>query len=215
MNEAVLNLLGKDLGAPECQEFAAGILQFLRGLLVEVQNETGNLYNIEATPAERAAYKLATLDRARYPDIKTAGDGTPYYTNSTHLPVAFSDDVFEVLELQDELQALYTGGTVLHLYLGESIEDTAVAKRLIKKIFTKYRLPYLSITPTFSTCTDHGYIRGEHSACPQCGAVTEVWSRVTGYLSPVANYNDGKRQEFAGRLEFRVPRTPHEGGAGQ
>jgi len=213
MNEAVLNLLGKDLGTQEGQDFALGILRYLRGIMVEVQGETGHLYNLEATPAESTAYRLAQLDKARYPDIKTAGNGTPYYTNSSQLPVGYSDDVFEVLELQDELQSLYTGGTVLHLYLGERIEDTTVAKRLIQRIFTKYKLPYLSITPTFSICASHGYLSGEHFACPHCGAETEVWSRVTGYLRPVANYNDGKKQEYADRVAFRVPEDAQTGKA--
>ena len=205
MNEAALNFLGKDLGTSEGQEFAIEILQYLRELLVDVQKETGHLYNLEATPAEGTAYRLARLDKARYPDIKTAGNGTPYYTNSSQLSVGYSDDIFEVLDLQDELQSLYTGGTVLHLYLGESIEDTSTAKRLIQKAFSNYNLPYLSITPTFSICKEHGYIRGEHVACPKCGAETEVWSRVTGYLRPVADYNDGKKQEYADRVKFQIP----------
>ncbi len=205
MNEAVLNFLGKDLGTPEGQEFAIEMLQYLRDLLVDVQKETGHLYNLEATPAEGTAYRLARLDKARYPDIKTAGNGTPYYTNSSQLSVEYSDDVFEVLDLQDELQSLYTGGTVLHLYLGESIEDTSTAKRLIQKVFNNYSLPYLSVTPTFSICKEHGYIRGEHAACPKCGTETEVWSRVTGYLRPVSDYNDGKKQEYADRVKFRIP----------
>jgi len=121
--------------------------------------------------------------------------------------VGYSDDLFEVIELQDELQSLYTGGTVLHLYLGESIEDTGTAKRLIQKVFTNYKLPYISITPTFSTCANHGYIRGEHVTCPQCGAETEVWSRLTGYLRPVSNYNEGKKREYADRLRFRIPES--------
>ncbi len=212
MNEAVLNLLEKDLGTPEGQGFALRILRYLRGILGDVQGETGHLYNLEATPAESTAYRLARLDKARYPDIKTTGNGTPYYTNSSQLPVGYSDDVFEVLELQDELQSLYTGGTVLHLYLGESIEDTAVAKRLIQRIFTKYKLPYLSITPTFSICARHGYLKGEHFSCPRCGAETEVWSRVTGYLRPVADYNEGKKQEYADRVAFRDPEKPQTGG---
>ena len=205
MNEALLNLVNKDLGTAEGQELAVEILGHLRECLIEIQGQTGRPYNLEATPAESTAYRLAQLDRERFPDIKTAGDTTPYYTNSSHLPVGYSDDVFEVLDLQEELQSLYTGGTVLHLYLGESIQDTAVAKRLIQKIFSRYRLPYISITPTFSTCKDHGYLQGEHFACPQCGGDTEVWSRITGYLRPVAHYNDGKKEEYADRLPFHIP----------
>ena len=214
MNEALLNFMDQDLTTPTGQEFAIKILQHIRQCLLETQARTGHPYNLEATPAESAAYRLAMLDKAEYPDIKTVGTGTPYYTNSSHLPVGYSDDIFEVIELQDELQSLYTGGTVLHLYLGESIEDTTVAKRLIQRVFERYRLPYLSITPTFSTCPNHGYIRGEHFVCPTCGAEAEVWSRITGYLRPVSNYNEGKKQEYADRLTFRVPEPPHEGGAG-
>jgi len=210
MNEAVLNLLDKDLGTRESRTFAVDVLRYIRELLVEVQNETGHVYNLEATPAEGAAHRLAQLDKAQFPGIKTAGKEGLYYTNSSQLPVGYSDDVFEVLDLQDELQSLYTGGTVLHLYLGESIEDTAVAKRLIQRIFAKYRLPYISITPTFSICSEHGYIRGERVTCPDCGAETEVWSRVTGYLRPVANYNDGKKQEYADRVKFRIPEETRE-----
>ena len=210
MNEATLNLLGKDLGTPEARSFATDILLYLRDILIDVQAETGHLYNLEATPAESTAYRLAQLDKAKYPGIKTAGNGVPYYTNSSQLPVGYSDDVFEVLELQDELQSLYTGGTVLHLYLGESIEDTAIVKRLIQRVFASHKLPYISITPTFSVCTNHGYLRGEHHACPECGAETEVWSRVTGYLRPVSNFNDGKKQEYADRLPFRVPESVKE-----
>ena len=210
MNEALLNFLGHDLTTQAGQEFAADILRYARECLLEVQAQTGHPYNLEATPAESSAYRLAQLDRARYPEIKTAGASTPYYTNSSHLPVGYSDDMFDVLKLQDGLQSLYTGGTVLHLYLGESIEDTAVAKRLIQKVFTKYRLPYLSLTPTFSTCADHGHLRGEQPVCPRCGAETEVWSRITGYLRPVADYNDGKKQEFADRLVFGIPDATQE-----
>ncbi len=205
MNEALLNFIGKDITSPEGQEFSIEIMEYLRDLLMEIQEDTGHVYNLEASPAEGAAYRLARRDKAKYPEILAAGNGTPYYTNSTQLPVGYTDDVFDTLELQDELQSMYTGGTVLHLYLGESIEDNAVSKRLIQRIFSKYKLPYLSITPTFSICPEHGYIRGEHYACPQCHSETEVWSRVTGYLRPVANYNEGKKQEYLERTKFRVP----------
>lgn len=204
MNEALLNFMGKDITTPEGQEFALEIMNYLRDMFVDIQKETGHFYNLEATPAEGTAYRLAKLDKEKYPDIITAGDDVPYYTNSTQVPVGYTDDIFEVIELQDELQSLYTGGTVLHLYLGESLEDTRIAKRLIQKIFTNYKLPYISITPTFSICKDHGYIRGEHFSCPQCGIETEVWSRVTGYLRPVSNYNHGKKQEYFDRKKFKV-----------
>lgn len=205
MNEALRNFMGKDISTPEGLHFATDILNYLRDILADIQQETGHVYNLEATPAEGTSYRLARLDKARYPDIITAGSVTPYYTNSTQLPVEHTDDVFEVLELQDELQALYTGGTVLHVYLGEKIEDVELCKRLVKRIFTLFKLPYVSITPTFSICPDDGYIAGEHFTCPTCGRDAEVWSRVTGYLRPVANYNDGKKQEYGDRKKFRLP----------
>lgn len=203
MNEALLNFMGKDITSPEGQEFSIEIMEYLRDILVDFQNETGHVYNLEATPAEGTAYRLAKLDKARYPDIITAGKNELYYTNSTQVPVEYTDDIFEVLEKQDRLQSLYTGGTVLHLYLGESIEDTEVCKNLIKKVFTQYKLPYISITPTFSICMNHGYISGEHFTCPKCGEETEVWSRVTGYLRPVKNYNKGKQEEYFNRKKFK------------
>ena len=205
MNEALVNFMGKDIGTPEGQEFAREIMVYLRDLLVDIQNETTHVYNLEATPAEGTAHRLARLDKAKYPEILAAGNGTPYYTNSTQLPVGYTDDLFETVELQDELQALYTGGTVLHAYLGESIEDVEAGKRVIQKVFERFKLPYLSLTPTFSICDDHGYIRGEHFQCPNCGGETEVWSRVTGYLRPVANYNDGKKAEYFERKKYRLP----------
>ncbi len=204
MNEALLNFMGKDLTTPEGQELAIEILNYMREVLVEIQKETGHFYNLEATPAEGTAYRLAKIDKEKYPDIITSGGDVPYYTNSSQLPVGYTDDIFEMLELQDELQSLYTGGTVQHLYLGESIEDTQVCKNLIRKIFTNYKMPYISITPTFSICSDHGYIRGEHFSCPHCGKETEVWSRVVGYLRPVSNYNDGKKQEYFDRVKFKI-----------
>ncbi len=204
MNEALLNFMGKDIVTEEGQAFAMEIMHYLRDMFVDIQKETGHFYNLEATPAEGTAYRLAQLDKQKYPDIITAGGDVPYYTNSTQVPVEYSDDIFEVMELQDELQSLYTGGTVQHLYLGERIEDTKVVKRLIQTIFTKYKLPYISITPTFSICDDHGYIAGEIFECPQCAKETEVWSRVTGYLRPVSNYNKGKKKEYMDRKKFKL-----------
>jgi ribonucleoside-triphosphate reductase len=206
MNEACQNLLGRehDLTTKEGQEFAINALKYMRKVIAEIQDETGHYYNLEATPAESTCYRLAMRDKERYPDIITAGDKVPYYTNSSQLPVGFTDDIFETLDLQDELQSLYTGGTVLHFYLGEEIKDTGVAKNLIKKIFTKYQLPYISFTPTFSVCQDHGYISGEHFTCPECGRSTEVWSRVVGYLRPVQNYNAGKREEYGQRKKYVI-----------
>ena len=213
MNEALRNFMDRDLTTPEGQAFAIEIMDYLRGLLVSIQDETGHVYNLEATPAEGTAYRLARIDKARYADIIAAGNGTPYYTNSTQLPVGFSHDIFEVLKLQDELQCMYTGGTVLHAYLGESIEDIEACKQFIQKVFSQFKLPYLSITPTFSVCDSHGYISGEHFKCPHCGNKCEVWSRVTGYLRPVENYNEGKRQEYADRQTFDVPEFASTTGA--
>ncbi len=207
MNEALVNFMEKDITTPEGQAFAMEIMEFLRDMLKDIQIETGHVYNLEATPAEGTSYRLARLDKARYLDIIAAGNGTPYYTNSTQVPVGYTDDIFDVLRLQDELQSAYTGGTVLHAYLGESIEDIETCKRFIQKVFAKNRLPYLSITPTFSVCNNHGYLRGEQFTCPTCGGETEVWSRVTGYLRPLANYNDGKRQEYKDRVKYRIPES--------
>ena len=206
MNEACLNLLGNgsDLTTPQGQEFAVKTLNYMRSLIKEIQEETGHYYNLEATPAEGTSYRLAKKDKERYPDIITAGDAVPYYTNSSQLPVGCTDDIFETLELQDELQSLYTGGTVLHLYLGEEIKDTGSAKNLIRKIFTNYKLPYISLTPTFSICNNHGYLTGEQFFCPECGEETEVWSRVVGYLRPVKNYNEGKREEYRLRKKYVI-----------
>jgi len=204
MNEALENFMGKNLTTQEGQRFAINIMNYLRDILIDFQNETGHFYNLEATPAEGTSYRLAKLDKEKYPEIITAGKETPYYTNSSQLPVGYTDDIFEVLELQDELQSLYTGGTVQHLYLGESIEDIEVCKKLIQKIFTNYKMPYISITPTFSVCNEHGYIKGEHFTCPECGKETEVWSRVTGYLRPVKNYNVGKKEEYFNRKKFKI-----------
>lgn len=204
MNEACLNFLGRDLTTPEGQEFAKGVLEYMREVTVQIQEETGNFYNLEATPAEGTSYRLAQLDKKKYPDILTAGVEAPYYTNSSQLPVGFTDDIFETLELQDDLQCAYTGGTVLHLYLGERISDIEVAKRLLQKAFTNYKLPYLSLTPTFSVCPEHGYIAGEHFTCPTCGGDAEVWSRVVGYLRPVQNYHKGKQEEYRERVKYVI-----------
>ncbi len=204
MNEALINFIGKDLTTDEGQELALELMNYMRDVLKDIQDETGNYYNLEASPAEGACYRLARLDLEAYPDIVTAGEEIPYYTNSSQLPVGFTDDIFETLDLQDELQSLYTGGTVLHLYLGEAIKDVEVAKKLIQKVFVNYKLPYISLTPTFSICNEHGYIDGEHYSCPDCGLETEVWSRVTGYLRPVQNFNTGKKEEFKLREKYKI-----------
>ncbi len=204
MNEACINFLGEDsdLTTPEGQAFAARTLDCMRSLLQEIQEQTGHFYNLEATPAEGTSYSLARKDRDLYPDIRTAGENVPYYTNSSQLPVGFTDDIFETLDLQDELQSRYTGGTVLHLYLGERIPDIEVAKKLIRKTFENYKLPYISLTPTFSICPTHGYLVGEHFTCPECGADAEVWSRVVGYLRPVQNFHKGKKEEYRQRTKY-------------
>jgi anaerobic ribonucleoside-triphosphate reductase len=206
MNEACTNFLGEDhdLTTPEGQAFAQRTLAYMRELLAVIQEETGHFYNLEATPAEGTSYSLARKDKERYPDILTAGENVPYYTNSTQLPVGFTDDIFETLDLQDTLQSQYTGGTVLHLYLGERISDIEVAKKIIRKTFENYKLPYLSLTPTFSICPTHGYLVGEHFSCPECGAESEVWSRVVGYLRPVQNYHKGKKEEYRQRIKYVV-----------
>ena len=206
MHEACLNFLGEDLGltSEQGQAFAQRILNYMRDQLRQIQEETGHFYNLEATPAEGTSYRLAKLDREKYPDITCSGDDIPYYTNSSQLPVGFTDDIFETLDLQDDLQSLYTGGTVLHLYLGERIADPEVAKRLIQKVFENYKLPYISLTPTFSICPDHGYLAGEHFTCPECGRPAEVWSRVVGYLRPVQNYHKGKKEEYRQRIKYVV-----------
>ena len=204
MNESLLNFMGKDLTTPEGQAFALKVMNFMRAKMVEYQKETGSQYNLEATPAEGTAARLAKLDKKRFPDIITAGKEAVCYTNSTQIPVEYSDDIMEIVGLQDELQSLYTGGTVLHFYLGEKIEDREVCKKIIKKIFTKSKMPYISLTPTFSVCSEHGYITGEHFACPECGKKTEVWSRVVGYLRPVQDYNDSKYDEYMNRKKFVI-----------
>ena len=204
MNECCLNFIGKDIGSPEGLALSLEIMHFLRALMVEFQEETGHSYNLEATPAEGTSYRLAKVDHDKFPSIIQSGITEPMYSNSSQLPVGFTSDIFECCDLQDELQSLYTGGTVQHLYIGERIEDIETAKKLIQMVFTKYRMPYISITPTFSICKEHGYIAGEHFTCPTCGQNAEVWSRVVGYLRPVQNYNPGKKEEYMIRKKFVV-----------
>ena len=206
MNEACLNAkwLRKDLTTVEAQEFTKKVLNFMRDRLSDYQEMYGDLYNLEATPAESTSYRLAKHDRKRYPDIITAtsNDDNPYYTNSSHLPVGYTDDIFKALDVQDELQTLYTSGTVFHAFLGQKLENWKVTANLVRKIAENYRLPYYTISPTYSICTNHGYITGEHYTCPECGNKTEVYSRITGYYRPVQNWNDGKSQEFSERKEY-------------
>ena len=210
MNEACLNLLGENIGSESGREFTLKVLEFMRNKLLEFQKETGNNYNLEATPAEGTSYRLARVDKHKYPDIICANEedykngAEPFYTNSTQLPVNFTTDVFEALELQDDIQAKYTGGTVLHIFAGEKVENPVVIKELVKKICEKYKLPYFTFTPTFSICPTHGYIAGEHQKCPKCGEPCEVYSRVVGYLRPVSQWNKGKKEEFKIRKTFEV-----------
>ena len=204
MNEALLNFMGKDITTDEGRLFAVDVLNFMRTKMKEYQEETTHQYNLEATPAEGTTARLARLDKKRFPNIITAGKNEVYYSNSTQLPAEFSDDIFEVVELQEELQNLYTGGTVLHLYLGEKIENKEVCKSLIRKIFEKSKMPYISLTPTFSICQSHCYIAGEHFTCPECGAKTEVWSRVVGYLRSVQDFNSNKQEEYMNRTKFKI-----------
>ena len=206
MNEAGLNAcwLKKDLTHKETQEFAKEVLNHMRSRLSDYQEKYGDLYNLEATPAESTSYRLAKHDKERYPDIITAHmGGTPYYTNSSHLPVGFTDDIFTALDVQDELQTLYTSGTVFHAFLGERLTDWKAAAALVRKIAENYHLPYYTMSPTYSVCKDHGYITGEAWKCPICGAETEVYSRITGYYRPVKNWNPGKLQEFEDRNTYK------------
>jgi len=206
MHECCQNFFGKEHGVDSAKghKLAVRVLEFLRKKMVEYQTETNHIYNLEATPAEGVAPRLAIIDKKRYPDIITSGGDAPYYTNSTHLPVSFTDDVFKVIKHQDALQTLYTGGTVLHLYTGEKLEDPETIKALIQKVFKANQMPYLSITPTFSICGDHGYLAGEQWKCTTCKGDTEVWSRVVGFLRPVQDYNAGKRREYKDRMKYKI-----------
>ena len=207
-NEAALNLLGVDIGTEKGKAFAEKTLDFMRDRLVEYQKETGNNYNLEATPAEGTTYRLAQLDKASFPDRAHFANGLgaevkhPFYTNSSHLPVNYTDDLFELMDLQDNLQTKYTGGTVIHFFLGERMDDPQTLKKLVKTICKNYKLPYFTFTPSFSICANHGYIVGEHPACPNCGESTEVYSRVVGFLRPVSQWNNGKQAEFDMREHY-------------
>ena len=195
-----------DLTHPEAQQFTKDVLNHMRERLSDYQEMYGDLYNLEATPAESTTYRLAKHDVAQFPDIITAAEecGTPYYTNSSHLPVSYTEDVFEALDIQDELQTLYTSGTVFHTFLGEKLPNWKAAAALVRKIAENYKLPYYTMSPTYSICRNHGYISGEHYTCPCCGEETEVYSRITGYYRPVKNWNDGKAQEFKERKVYDV-----------
>ncbi len=211
MNEVGLNAnwLRADMSDPRTQEFTKEVLNHMRERLSDYQEQYGDLYNLEATPAESTTYRLAKHDRKRWPGIKTAGKpgDTPYYTNSSHLPVDYTVDIFDALDIQDELQTLYTSGTVFHAFLGEKLPDWKAAASLVRPIASNYKLPYYTLSPTYSICKEHGYLAGEVKVCPHCGAKTEVYSRITGYYRPVQNWNDGKLQEYANRTEYDIGRS--------
>lgn len=211
MNEACLNLLNTNIGEEEGRNFALKVMDFMRDKITSFQEETGNNYNLEATPAEGTSYRLAKKDKGQFVSIKCANDedyytkgAKPFYTNSTQLPVNFTDDIFEVLDHQDDLQSKYTGGTVVHIYAGERIHDISIMKKLVQKICSNYTIPYFTFSPTFSTCSSHGYIAGEHYECPKCGDDCEVFSRVVGYIRPVKQWNEGKKAEYAVRKTYTI-----------
>ncbi|WP_345778177.1 ribonucleoside triphosphate reductase [Ruficoccus sp. ZRK36] len=210
MNEACINLFGKDIGSDDGRAFAAEVLDYMRERLVEYQQKTGNNYNLEASPAEGTSMRLALKDRAQFPEAVVANPqevergAQPYYSNSTQLPVSYTDDPFEVLDLQEETQAKYTGGTVIHLFLGERVSDLRTVRDFVRRVAENYTIPYFSLTPTFSVCPVHGYLSGEHHNCPHCGELTEIYSRIVGYLRPVSQWNDGKQSEFTRRKTLRI-----------
>lgn len=210
MNEACLNFIGEDITTEHGQQFSLEVMDFIRDTLSKVQEETGEIFNLEATPAEGTSYRLSMLDKKKFPEIICANESdflrgaAPYYTNSSQLPVNYSDDIYETLRLQDDLQTRYTGGTVLHIFLGEHVNDMEALKGLIRKIATNYRLPYFTLTPTFSICPSHGYLDGEQPTCSICDQETEVYSRVVGYLRPVRQWNEGKQAEYENRKIFNV-----------
>ncbi|RAI16003.1 MAG: ribonucleoside triphosphate reductase [Candidatus Melainabacteria bacterium] len=215
LNEACLNLLGENIASEKGKDFAVRVMDFMRARIVEYQEATGNHYNLEATPAEGTSYRLAKMDKEKYPSIICANDrdyyefgAKPFYTNSSQLPVNFTDDIFEVFDHQDDLQTKYTGGTVVHIFAGERLYDTNVMKNLVKKLCSNYRIPYFTFSPTFSSCMEHGYIAGEHFKCPKCGSDCEVFSRVVGYIRPVKQWNEGKKTEFKTRKTFVIEEVP-------
>jgi ribonucleoside-triphosphate reductase len=218
MNEACLNLLGRSIASGEGQRFALKVMDHLRETIAHIQEATGDMINLEATPAEGTSYRLALKDKQRYPDIVCANEdgyrngAAPFYTNSTQLPVDHTEDVYETLLLQDALQTKYTGGTVLHLFLGEQVDNPAAVRQLVRKITTGFRLPYFTLTPTFSVCPTHGYLKGSQETCEICGHETEVYSRVVGYLRPINQWNAGKQAEYG--LRKNVAPAFEDGGGG-
>ncbi len=202
-NELCSNYLKTDISSQEGKALIVEIMDYIRKLLIDFQQKSKKLFNLEATPAEGTTYRLAKIDKIMYPEIITAGtNDSPYYTNSSHLPVNYSGDIFKILEHQDELQTKYTGGTTLHLFAGSQIRDIEIVKSVIQKITKNFSLPYFTLSPTFSVCQNHGYISGEEKICPNCGAKTEVYSRVVGYLRPVTQWNKGKQAEFKERKDI-------------
>ncbi|RJP86721.1 MAG: ribonucleoside triphosphate reductase [Desulfobacteraceae bacterium] len=210
MNEACLNFIKEDIGTPSGHAFAVEVLEFLRNLIESIQVETGEMFNLEATPGEGTAFRLAMMDKKQYPDIVCANEAyfkegaEPFYTNSSQLPVNYTDDIFEALDLQDDLQTKYTGGTVFHIFLGEQVDNADVTRNLVKKITNNFKLPYFTLSPTFSVCCGHGYIPGQHDLCPECSQPVEVYSRIVGYLRPVSQWNNGKLSEFHIRKTFTM-----------
>lgn len=210
MNEACMNFIKQDIATQDGQDFAVRVMDHIRGRIEKLQEENDEIFNLEATPAEGTTYRFASMDKTRFEDIVCANEQEyrqgkdPFYTNSTHLPVNYTDDIFEALELQDRLQTKYTGGTVQHLFLGEEITDTKIVKKVVDKISNSFKLPYFTLTPTFSICPSHGYLSGEHEKCDSCGAETEIYSRVVGYLRPVGQWNTGKQTEFCMRKTFNT-----------
>jgi len=204
MNESTLNFMQKDMTHPDARQFAKEVLTHMRERLVKYQEETGHLFNLEATPGEGTSYRLAKIDHEKFPRMVIPGGDTPFYTNSTQLPVNATDDLFDALDMQDEVQKLYTGGTVFHAFIGESIDDPEVCAKLVRKIAQSYHIPYFTLSPTFSICRQHGYLKGEHFNCPRCGEETEVYSRIVGYYRPVQHWNPGKKSEFNHRKLFKV-----------
>ncbi|MBF0396127.1 MAG: ribonucleoside triphosphate reductase, partial [Desulfobacterales bacterium] len=210
MNEACTNYLKVNITTEKGQKFALKVMNFMRDEMLKIQEELGDLFNLEATPGEGTSYRLAMIDKKRFHDIICANEEdykkgiAPYYTNSTQLPVNFTSDIYETLKLQDDLQTKYTGGTVLHIYIGEQVNDMSVLKGLVRKVATNFKLPYFTITPTFSVCSAHGYLNGKQEICPKCNTETEVYSRVVGYLRPIKQWNNGKQAEFNDRKTYDI-----------
>jgi len=210
MNEACLNFLNEGIASQKGGDLAIRIMQHIRSNIEKLQEETGEIFNLEATPGEGTTYRFASMDKARFDNIICANEAEieqgadPFYTNSTHLPVNYTDDMFEALELQDPFQTQYTGGTVQHLFVGEEVRNTEAVKSLVERVSNSFKLPYFTLTPTFSVCPSHGYISGEHANCHICNSDTEVYSRVVGYLRPIKQWNDGKRAEFSVRRTYKM-----------